>query len=333
MAGVVVAGRDPSLVARVMHRQPLLYAAGSDARVDRPAHVRAGSGVALLGGRLAIIQDDASFVALVDLTTKLVDSIPLPAESETERQFGDDRGNKGRKLDLEACVTVTIDGDPSLVAFGSGSSPARERIAVVSAPGGRPARARIVPLPALYAALRGRRDLAGSELNIEGAVVLGDALWLVQRGNGEAKGANVPVNAMVELRLAEVVRSLSDPTAPAARPGSVIQYELGELAGVRLTFTDAAAAPTGAIVFLAAAEASPDTVRDGPVAGSVVGVIAAGRARWAPLVDVAGALLVEKAEGIVLDDTDPQHAFVVLDADDVARPSELCDVRLEGPWW
>src|SRR5687768_17520776 len=58
--------RDPGLHARIIRRDPLTYRDGADERIDRPAHVRAASGLAWLGDRLAIIQDDASFIALID---------------------------------------------------------------------------------------------------------------------------------------------------------------------------------------------------------------------------------------------------------------------------
>src|SRR5690349_10209421 len=76
--------RDEQMAAVMTARAPLTYAAGADAALDRPAHVRAASGIAWLGGRLAVVQDDASFVALVDLARGLeagaraADVIALP---------------------------------------------------------------------------------------------------------------------------------------------------------------------------------------------------------------------------------------------------------------
>ena len=45
---------DPSLAARVVRSVPLLYAAGADPSLDRPAHVRAASGMARVGDRVAV---------------------------------------------------------------------------------------------------------------------------------------------------------------------------------------------------------------------------------------------------------------------------------------
>ena len=118
--------------------------------------------------------------------------------------------------------------------------------------------------------------------------------------------------------------------APA--PDNVTRYDLGRAGGVRLTFTDAALAPSG-LLYLAGAEDSPDTVLDGEVTGAAVGLIHEGGARWTHLCDDAGEPLVVKAEGLALDPADPRRALVVVDADDADAPSELLELELSGPWW
>src|SRR3954451_15602340 len=129
MPPTVRARHDPSLSARIVRSVPLLYAESADASLDRPAYVRSASGIARVAGCVAVVQDDASFVAVVDAATGLARAITLPAGEGGLRQFDDLRGNKRFKLDLESCVTV--DEGEMLVAFGSGSTPARERIVLV----------------------------------------------------------------------------------------------------------------------------------------------------------------------------------------------------------
>ena len=110
------------------------YAAGADAAIDRPAHVRAASGLAWVGdshGRIAVIQDDANFVALVDPATGAAEAIVLASGHEGLRQFDDARGNKAHKLDLEALATVADGTRTLLLAFGSGSSARRESVLVL----------------------------------------------------------------------------------------------------------------------------------------------------------------------------------------------------------
>ena len=113
------------------------------------------------------------------------------------------------------------------------------------------------------------------------------------------------MNATCDISWKQLHAHLNDPALPAPLPKNVIQYELGTLEGVRLTFTDAALR-RGLVYFTAAAEASPDSVCDGPVAGSVIGRIDAdGTARWTVLRDADGDRLCMKVEGIVFDAAAP----------------------------
>jgi hypothetical protein len=334
MARKAVGAQDPSLRACVVGHVPLLYDEGPDAALDRPAHVRAGSGLTRLGGRLAVVQDDAHFVALVDPDSGRVRSIPLPPGRGGRRQFDEQRGTKHWKLDLEACVSAPAEGGELLVAFGSGSGPARERILTLLSRPGAPVRIRLHDARRLYELLRSTQDFAGSELNLEGAVLLGgDTLRLFQRGNGAPRGDRVPVDATAELSWSGLCAYLAAPEhAPLPALREVVQYELGTLGGVRLSFTDAAALD-GAVAFLAVAEASPDAVRDGPVSGVALGVLEpTGAARWAPLHGADGQGFTGKAEGLCFDASRPDRAWIVLDRDDPAAPAELCELELSGTW-
>ena len=329
----MLARQDPSLRARVVARRPLLYDAGADPGQDRPAHVRAGSALALVGRRLVVLQDDALFLGLVDLERGSVEAIALPAAPGGVRCFDEGRGNKAAKPDFEACV---VHGD-RLLAFGSGSTPARERVLVVGDLGeldrrSAPPAVQLIEAHRLYAALRAEPRFAGSELNIEGAVVVGGSLRLFQRGNGAARGDLQPVDATCELDLPDLLRYLepgrnSDPP----QVHHIVQYDLGTMGGVRLTFTDAAAQGED-ILYLAAAEASPDAVQDGPVAGVALGLIpaAAGPPHWTPLLDQDGRPFSSKAEGLAPDPHSPGTLHLVVDRDDPDAPAELCRVELEG---
>lgn len=312
-----VAIRDPSLRAVVLESRPLFYAAGADATLDRSAHVRAGSALAWVGERLVVVQDDASFFAVWD--GRSVTGVPLPSDAGV-RRFDDARGNKAAKLDLEAAVALK---DGTLIAFGSGSTPARERLAIL-APDGQ---TRLVSLPRFYEALRADRRFSGSELNLEGATLVGDAICLFQRGNGAPASGGLPCDATARVPVDALLAHLAGGPVPALE--DVEQYELGEVAGVRLTFTDGAASGE-TLYYLAAAEASPDAVRDGPVAGVALGVLGA-TPRFAILEDRHGPF-TGKAEGLAFDPREPQRAYVVVDRDDPDVAAELCTVALIGPW-
>ena len=320
--------QDRRLAARVVSRRPLHYAEGPCAGEDRPAHVRAASGLAWWGGELALVQDDAAFLALCAPASEQVRAVALPRGPGGHRQFDDVRGNKADKLDLEA---LFVAGE-LLVGLGSGATPARRRALLFDRAGPR-----IAEADQLYLALEAMEELAGSELNLEGASALGaDRLRLFQRGNGDPARARPPVDATIDLALGELLAYLGgEGPAPRVDAGAVTQYALGALDGVRLTFTDAALAPaSGRLHYLACAERSPDAVRDGEVVGSVLGVFdqvdGDQPLRFAPLTDGDGRALAVKAEGLAFGEGGA--VYLVLDADDPARPSDLCRVELAGPW-
>jgi hypothetical protein len=312
---VLTARLDPALGVRVASRRALRYTVPAARDADRPPHVRAASGLAVTGGRLVVVQDDAAFLATV--AGDKVSALALPRGPGGRRRFEVALGNKQDKLDLESCVAVGAE----LWAFGSGSAPPRERVAVV---GGD---VRLVDAAPLYARLR---DAAGGALNLEGAAAVGDELWLFHRGN---TGPADPGPAILRLPHHALARWLADPAAgPPPAPLGATRFDLGAIAGVRLGFTDATASG-GRVLYLASAESSPNAIDDGPVCGSQLGVIegplAHARVRAAPL---CHGDLPLKAEGLALDPRDPHRAWIVVDPDDVDRPAELYELELLGPW-
>jgi hypothetical protein len=329
----IVARRDEGLGARIVRAAPLVYAAGADAALDRPGHVRAGSGLAWVGGTLVAIQDDANFVARIDPASGHVHPVPLPAGEGGLRQFDDVRGNKRFKLDLEACAAVPDpQGGEMLLAFGSGSSSRRERVLRMADAGAPHPHVELREAITFYARLRDAADFSGSELNVEGAVFRGGRILLLNRGNGAATDGRQPVDATCEIGWAALLAYLDGPGGhPAPGPESILQYDLGEIEGSRLTFTDAAA--FGAeLVYTATAEASPNAVDDGPVAGSALGVIGAdGEARWTELRNADGGRFDGKVEGVARG-ARPGTLYLIVDRDDPHRPSELCEVELGGDW-
>jgi hypothetical protein len=332
MTGRVTATHDATLDARIVRSVPMRYAEGADDALDRPAHVRAGSGLARVGRRLVVVQDDANFLALVDPSSGRAASVPLPAGQGGRRLFDDGRGNKQHKLDLEACVVIPREAGDLLVAFGSGSTRLRERVAVVRGlPDGTP-EVTLHDASGVYAGMRAAGDFAGSEMNVEGAVLVDGRVRLFQRGNGAPVGDVMPVSATCELDWETLYAHLRAPNAaPPPRPTAVVQYELGTLGGLPLGFTDATLAD-GALLFSASAENSPDATRDGEVAGSVLGVLGGDGARWTPLRDASGEPYPGKVEGVLADDERPGRVYVVLDPDDANVPSMLCEVELNGRW-
>jgi len=333
MNGDRVAQLDVSLSAVIVSRLPLHYHDGGDPSLDRPAHVRAASSAAWIGECIALVQDDANFVAMLQPRDGTIRAIALPAGEGGVRLFDDGRGNKKFKLDLEACAAIVGESGPQLLAFGSGSRKRRRRIATVLGLDGAAPEAVVHDATSLYERLEQEERFAGSDMNLEGALAVGDMLRLFGRGNGQARRGLLPLNATCDLPLSELFAFLANPErARAPEPRDVVRYALGAINGISLGFTDAALLGEH-MLYTAAAEASEDASEDGAVGGSALGVIAPdGTVRYALLHDANGRLLPDKVEGIVVIPGSHQRAYIVIDQDDATRPSELCEVELRGSW-
>jgi hypothetical protein len=280
MTRIVEAKRDPALGARIVASRELRYDEGANESLDRPAHVRAASDLAWVGERLVVLQDDANFLGLYDPASGRVGAVTLPAGEDGRRQFDELRGTKALKLDLEGCTVVPGPDGPLLLAFGSGSSDRRELVMLVDRWEGENPRVRVRNAHELYDHLHGRTDFAGSELNLEGVVFVDGVVRLLQRGNGAPQGDLTPVDATGDLDWDALGPYLLGESDAPPELTNVVQYRLGDLHGHGLTFTSGVAGPAG-IVYAASAEDSPDAVHDGPVVGSVLGVLAAdGAARF-----------------------------------------------------
>jgi hypothetical protein len=306
----VVARRDPRLRAIVVRERPLYFTTAG-----RRVPVRAGSSLAWFGTRLAVVQDDAAQVALIDPASGAVEAVTLPEHAAA-----------GRKLDLEACVSLATAAGDVLVMLSSGSWEPPWCIASLQDPA-RP-RARLHAAGPWYEALHAATAFTGGALNIEGALAAGPGVRLFNRGGRGGANASVDVPAAV---LAALMAGVAPPLAHA--DAGLLRYDLGALDGVELGFTDVTGAGADATFYVAAAEDSAGAALDGHVTGSAVGVIHGGGARWIEARRADGTPYATKVEGICMDRADPRRAWLVTDADDPAEPARLCEAELSGPWW
>ena len=226
----------------------------------------AASGVVRRGEYVYVVGDDLLFLAVFDASSKDPGQLRrvLPGErTDPAVESPED------KPDLEVLTVLPpFESHPNgaLLGLGSGSTPARDRgfawgLAADGSLHGEPLQLDLAPL---YSLLREHLEA----LNVEGAAVMGDELWLLQRGNSEQG-----VNLVVSLELSEVLDSLlRDRTLAAPELRGMLAFDLGELEGAALTFSDASPLGGELLVFTASAEDSSDG-GNGAILGSVVGTI------------------------------------------------------------
>ncbi|MBC8057983.1 MAG: hypothetical protein H7Y61_15540 [Rhizobiales bacterium] len=282
------------------------------------AHLSAASGLVRVGRSVYVIADDelalGRFRQAGDAPGALVPLFDgdLPCAP---------KARKAAKPDLEALVLLpafagSLGG--ALVALGSGSRANRQRGAwfALDEDGelhGAPHRVDLAPL---FERLRP----TFADLNIEGAFVSSGMLCLLQRGNTRA-GENACIRAALDAFIAWLQ---GDAAAPSVV--SMDFFDLGDLDGVPLGFTDGTALPGGGWLFSAAAEDTADPYLDGRCVGSVVGQVdAAGVVRHVER--LAGAPKIEGIAAAVAD-ADSLQLWMVTDADDRRSPSLLLGAEL-----
>jgi hypothetical protein len=268
--------------------------------VTRTLAVSAASGLVLRDGTFHVVADDenALFVFAEDGDTRRIGLLPgeLPAKKAARKK---------RKPDFEILVDLGAHG---LLAMGSGSRPTRERAVLVA----DDERTTVIDTSPLCASLRETFP----ELNLEGGVLLGDDLVLVQRGNrGDRR------TALVFIAIDDLQRALASRTFAVSRAPRIVDLDLGEHDDVPWTCTDLAGLADGDLLASAVLEDTRDAYADGPALGSALVRLAPdGTLRWHRRLDTAA-----KVEGIAVDG---DVVWLVSDADDRDVPSRLLRVVL-----
>jgi hypothetical protein len=283
---------------------------------DTPAWIASASGVARRGDFVYVIGDELLEIGVFGLAT----GRPGRLRKVFEGSLPSDEGaRKDVKPDLEALTTLPPVADEpqgGLIGLGSGSGEGRDRafywsFAVDGSLRGEPRTIRLTPV---YDALR---EELGGQINIEGAAVFDDSICLFHRGNqGE-----VP-NAVAEFGLGDLSRTLAEDLV--VDPGelrAVRTYELGEIEGTPVCFSDATTLTGGLVCFTGSAEDE----ESGAIEGSVVGTIdAEGRVRRLRTIDRRW-----KVEGVdATVDTGVVSFLFVCDQDDPGAPSPLLSATM-----
>jgi hypothetical protein len=284
----------------------------------RPAHLSAASGVVRRGDFVYVIGDDELHLGVFRLSS----SAPGRLARVLSGDLPDDHGERSSvKPDLEALTVLPpFEGHPygALLGLGSGSTPERDRgfVCRFAADGSIAGEPDELDLGPLYRLLREHV----AELNVEGAATMGERLWLLHRGTSH-EGSNL----VAELSLEQLMRSLrADLCLDAQELESLRRYDLGDIDGVELAFSDATPIADELLVFTASAEAD-----DGRIRGSVVGTLALdGSVKRLRTIDRRWK--VEGVHGSI--DTGVLDFTFVCDQDDPEAPAPLLSATmpLEG---
>lgn len=257
--------RDRQLAVR--SAEPISFDVPFGEGLDRHEGVRAASALVRLGSRLIIGQDDSNFAAIISegkiTGLRLFDNV-------TGDTYSPERKNKAEKPDIELGATFSVGGQEAAVMFGSGSTARRMRAAwITEAEGELSVQSR--DISSLYQAAMQRLGLGPDVLNLEGCAPAGDKIVFFQRGNG-AGGVNATFAVKQQTLEAAL---LEGKKIEASDVRELRRYDLSRYAPAGLGFSDATPLPDGRILFLAAAEDSPNTFDDGAILGSVLGVLSA----------------------------------------------------------
>lgn len=259
------------------------------------------SGLALVDGTFYVIADDQLSLGffLPDGEFQIFPLLPgeLPLEP---------RMRKAAKPDWESLALIPgLAGGQKLLVVPSGSKPQRDRAILIPIKNLGAEVSVVISFGDLYAKIRE----SVLDLNIEGTVVRDDNIQFFQRGNGAGKQ-----NAIITCDLNATL------SGQASAVRNVIHYDLGELHGQSLGFTDACAGQDGVTYFLAVAESGGSTYEDGHYLGAVFGQI-----------NKAGMIVFQyeitcpaKPEGLWVEESETGlKVYFVTDADDAAVMSAL----------
>jgi hypothetical protein len=276
----------------------------------RPLDLSAASGLACINSFIYVVADDELHLGVFRADSSEPGHLIRLFEGELPACKVD---RKKQKADFEALTPLPSYKDypyGALLAFGSGSRPNRRlgallRLDPQGAVRGSP---QVVNCSPILACLDGEFPA----LNIEGAVVSGAELRLFQRGNQQHSK-----NAIIRFQLSTFLDAFSSDQT-AITPLAINTFDLGQIEGIPLCFTDAAALPDGAMVFTAVAEDTDDNYKDGACAGAAVGIV---DKELQCLYHLERPYKVEGVNARV--EGDVIRLLMVTDADDFAIPAVL----------
>ncbi len=230
--------------------------------VLRSLPLSAASGLVVLDRYFFVIADDDLHLHVFSLDD---DAFVRRVRLRDGELPDDKKMRKAAKPDFESLTLLPACDDyphGALLAVGSGSTINRQCAVLMPLQKNNQASdaVKTINLASFYAAL------PVSDCNIEGAVVVGNSMVLLQRGN-QQQGSALMIISLQNFLKGDALKNQQVP--------QIIPVALPVIEGVPLAFTDGVLLSNGNILFSAVAEATNDSYNDGACVGAAIGEITA----------------------------------------------------------
>jgi hypothetical protein len=219
--------------------------------------VPSASGIEFINNKFWVIGDNSPW--LFELNDKLILLNKYQIFS-TDSMEGETIPKKN-KHDYEAMTSLLWEGNSALFIFGSGSkSPERNSGKLIQF--GATNHVTNFDLTKLYELIREESKLEEDELNLEAAAVLGESIYLFNRGK----------NKLISLKIKDLSLFLKGETEKIKL--KVITIDLPNIDGIQAGFSGAFGDEKyNRIIFTASVENTANWIDDGAILGSFVGIL------------------------------------------------------------
>ena len=294
-----------------------------EVKVDRTletALISSGSGLGAINDTVFIVGDDAEYIARFSVEDSSFRRMRLYPNAPLNRI------DRSIKHDLESCVVWPVANNNFLVAFGSGGvSSFRDTLFAIHV--NDTAQHFKRSLLSLYHAIKKKCGLEDNELNIEGAALTTDQLYLFNRGK----------NFLVSFDRSDFKNYLFEPDTTYTPPFKILNVSLPVVDGYPVGFSGACTLNEEELLFTASVEETSDFTKDGEIKGSYIGVLrlandtAVTVKALHKLRDNSGNYVSDKLESIEIIGKGKGHikAFAVADNDNGS--SKLFELTIKLP--
>ncbi len=284
--------------------------------------IPSGSGLVKVEEALFLITDDSPFFFKLDLEFNLLQKIAIKKGQKTT----DYRIPKPIKPDYESASLAEINGEKFLLAFGSGSkSPERDSLLLLNLNDLQ--NPKHYSLRPFYDLFKKAANLTNEDINVEGSTIIGNDLFLFNRGH----------NVLVQTNWPKLVLFLKGGPNILAPEIKTYRIELPQIEGIDPGFSGASQLGTeNKILVTASVENTKNWVEDGEILGSFVGIIDLEKLSSEPLENVTllldknGKPVIEKVESIEFMNREDNGTIKVLAlTDDDKGGSKILEVSLQ----